>query len=285
VKILPDSLIRVRRIETDIESYLDQLGQIFQAFRDQDSGCASYGLLTAGRRWFVKHSEEPRGIASLRRAQDLHSTVRHQALPRLHNVFETRGGLALVFDWVPGELLYDYTRLRGEAGRRDPASPHARFRALPVPQILNALDTVYDVHLLLADHGFVAVDFYDGCILYDFDRARTYLCDLDEYRPGPFVLNEGRLPGSRRFMAPEEWRRGARIDQVTNVFTLGRTALELLSDGTTSSEAWRGSETERGVAVRATAADRGQRHQSVREFVEDWRSATESGRFLSFSPP
>jgi serine/threonine-protein kinase len=276
VKVPPGSLIRVRRIETGIEPYLDQLGEVFQAFRDQDSGCTSYGVSAAGRRWFVKHSDEPRGISSLRRALDLHSIVRHEALPGLHNAFVTPGGLALVFDWVPGELLYDYTRLRGEAGRRDPASPHARFRALPVARILDALETVYDVHLLLAGHGFVAVDFYDGCILYDFDRARTYLCDLDEYRPGPFVLSEDRLPGSRRFMAPEEWRRGATIDQVTNVFTLGRTAFELLGDGTISPDAWRGSETMRDVAVRATAKARGQRHQSVREFVEDWRSAVVS---------
>jgi serine/threonine protein kinase len=273
---MTDSLLQVRRIETAIEPYLDQLGEVFQSFRDQDSGCTSYGVLVAGKRWFVKHSDESWGIASLCRAQDLHSTLCHEALPSLHNAFETLGGLALVFDWVPGELLYDYTRFRGEAGRRDPTSPHARFRALPVGRILDALDTIYDVHLLLAARGFVAVDFYDGCILYDFDRARTYLCDLDEYRPGPFLLTGDRLPGSRRFMAPEEWRRGARIDQVTNVFTLGRTALELLGDGTTSPGTWRGSHIMREVVVRATSVERGERHQSVREFVQDWRSAAGS---------
>ena len=276
VSLKTGSLAAITQIDIDIESYLDQLGEVFRVFRDQDSGCTSYGLLVAGRRWFVKHSDEPRGLASLRRAQDLHSTVRHEALPSLHNAFQTLGGLALVFDWVPGELLYDYTRFRGEAGRRDPVSPHSRFRALPVARILDALDTIYDVHLLLADHGFVAVDFYDGCILYDFDRARTYLCDLDEYRPGPFWLSEDRLPGSGRFMAPEEWRRGARIDQVTNVFTLGRTALELLGDGTFSADTWRGSQIMREVVMRATSVERGERHQSVREFVRDWRSATRS---------
>jgi serine/threonine-protein kinase len=270
---MTDSLIKVRRIKVDIESYLDQLGEVFRAFRDQDSGCISYGVLAGGTRWFVKHSDEPRGFASLRRAQHLHSTVRHEALPGLHNAFETPGGLALVFDWVPGEPLYDYTRFRGEAGRRDPASPHTRFRALPLAQILKALDTIYDVHLLLAGQGFVAVDFYDGCLLYDFHRGRTYLCDLDEYRPGPFVLEADRLPGSRRFMAPEEWKRGATIDQVTNVFTLGRTAVELLGDGTTSLDTFRGNEAMKRVVVRATSVEREERQQSVREFVQDWRSA------------
>lgn len=35
--------------------------------------------------------------------------------------------------------------------------------------------------------------------------------------------------GSTRFMAPEEFVVGARIDQRTTVFTMGRTALQFLS--------------------------------------------------------
>ena len=38
--------------------------------------------------------------------------------------------------------------------------------------------------------------------------------------------------GSSRFMAPEEFERGALIDERTNVFTMGRTAAVLLADGT-----------------------------------------------------
>jgi len=263
-----------RKLTTDIESYLNEIGEVFQAFRDQDSGCVSFGVLAQGRRWFVKHSNNDRGMASLRRAQHLHSTVRHAALPRFYHAFETPGGLALVFDWVPGDVLYDYTLSRGNAGRKDPASAHARFRALPEAQILDALDRIYDVHLVLAEQGYVAVDFYDGCIIYDFEQAQTYLCDLDEYRAGPFVLEAERLPGSKRFMAPEEWKRGSRIDQVTNVFTLARTAMVLLGDGTGAMEPWRGTEEMREVVVRATRVNRVERHQTVREFMEYWRLAT-----------
>jgi serine/threonine protein kinase len=263
----------MRRIDTGIEDYLLEEGHIFRAFRDQDSGCVSYGVEAGGRRWFVKHSDEPRGLASLRRAEHLAAVAHHPALPRLRNTIETPGGLALVYDWAPGELLYDYACFRGEAGRNDPQSPHARFRALPVACIVDALNTIYDVHLLLAELGFVAVDFYDGCILYDFERAHTHLVDLDEYRPGPFVLQDERLPGSRRFMAPEEWVRGARIDQVTNVYTLGRTALVLLGDGRAPSAAWRGSEAMRAVALRATEGERDKRYGSVPAFVAAWRGA------------
>ncbi|HEX9616496.1 MAG TPA: hypothetical protein VGA03_03720 [Anaerolineales bacterium] len=266
------SLAGVKKIDIEIEAFLGGIGEIFRSFRDQDSGCVSYGVSAGGRRWFVKHSDEPRGIESLHRARQVYSTVRHPALPRLHNVFETESGLALVLEWLPGENLYEYTVAPGKAARANPLSPHARFCALPVRQVLEALDTIYDAHLALAGFGFVAVDFYDGCILYDFEQARTYLCDLDEYRPGPFINETDRLPGSRRFMAPEEFQRGARIDQVTNVFTLGRTALQLLGDGTVD-DAWRGSPAMLAVVARATEPERDRRYQDVREFVDDWRTA------------
>ena len=100
--------------------------------------------------------------------------------------------------------------------------------------------------------------------------------DLGEYRDGPFVLEMDRNYGSTCFMAPEEFQRGATIDQVTTVFNLGRAATVLLGDGTESMDAWRGSNRLKDVGTRATNAERSQRHQSVREFVEEWREAVEA---------
>ena len=82
-----------------------------------------------------------------------------------------------------------------------------------------------------------------------------------------------RAYGSRRFMAPEEFRRGATIDQVTNVFNLGRAAAVLLGDGTGSLDAWRGTKEMREVVERATSSERARRYQSVSELVEQWRAA------------
>jgi serine/threonine-protein kinase len=264
-------LLDINEVNEEIERYLARRGRIFKAFRRQDSGCVSYGVAADGRRWFVKHSNQARGIAGLRRARHLHQQVDHPALARLVNAFKTPDGLALVYEWLLGQVLYDYTA--GKGNRDDPAGAHARFRALPVEDILLALDTICDAHLALAQAGFVAVDFYDGCILYDFDSSRVYLCDFDEYRPGPFVLGDERLPGSRRFMAPEEWQRGAVIDQVTNVYTLGRTAVILLGGGQLTDLTWRGSAALLAVVSRATAADRALRQQSMRGFVAEWAAA------------
>ena len=268
----PHPITEVTAIDVHVETYLRAAGGVFRTFPHQDSGTMSYGVFADGERWFVKPSTDPSIVESLRRALRLNSAVQHPGLPRLHSSLSIPGGMALVYEWVPGEVLNDprYTR---EQRRHGPAHPHVRFRSLPTEEILAALDTVFDAHLLLAERGFVASDFYDGCIIYDFENHRTYLCDLDEYRKGPFVLDMDRAYGSTRFMAPEEFQRGAIIDQVTNVFNLGRAAAVLLGDGTESMDAWKGTEAMRKVVERATLADRTRRYQSVKELVGEWRAS------------
>jgi hypothetical protein len=113
----------------------------------------------------------------------------------------------------------------------------------------------------------VAVDLYDGCFLYDFDRYRMNLIDLDEYRPGPFRLNADRLPGSRRYMSPEEFTRGAVIDDRTTVHLLGRMLDHLLDSPT----GWRGDHAERLVVNRATQPHPTERYQTVEALVRAWR--------------
>ncbi|MBS2532556.1 hypothetical protein KGQ20_07205 [Catenulispora sp. NF23] len=95
--------------------------------------------------------------------------------------------------------------------RRNPATAITRFRALPIQ---DALDAVLRAHLAVEAAGLVAVDFYDGR-LYDFQAGVMHLCDLDEYRPGLFVLDADRLPGSTRYMAPEQHQRGALIGSLS----------------------------------------------------------------------
>mgnify|MGYP006990364804 CR=1 FL=1 len=63
--------------------------------------------------------------------------------------------------------------------------------------------------------GYVAVDFYDGSILYDVREHKTTICDVDVFRRQPCVNDMGRMWGSSRFQAPEEYRLGAAIDEGT----------------------------------------------------------------------
>ncbi|HEY5889433.1 MAG TPA: serine/threonine protein kinase [Acidimicrobiia bacterium] len=174
---------------------------------------------------------------------------------------------SLVYPWVEGKVLNLSTKSGSDkSGLR-------RFQEIPISDAVTALTRILDAHLSVVDAGFVAVDLYDGCFLYDFDTKSMCLIDLDEYRPGPFTLTEDRLPGSTRYMVPEEFVRGSMIDRRTTVFNLGRT-LEILLD---SSNGWRGSDEQARVAVRATAADPAERFDSVQQLVEDWIAACSTG--------
>lgn len=229
---------------------LEALGTTFAVFDQQDSGCVSYGVQQdSGRRLFVKISTTPGAVDSLRRALALHSAVSHPAIVAPLEAHELPSGdIAIVYPWRDGDILRPPSR--------------ERFLALPVPLILDAIDTILDAHLTIAAAGFVEADLYDGAFLYDFDRERMQLIDLDEYRPGPFTVEDDRLPGSRRFMAPEQWRRGATIDERTTVYVLGRAARLLLTEASQAQE---------DVIATATDPDPDRRFPTVADLAAAWR--------------
>lgn len=260
----------VERIQSDPEAFLSAAGEIFAVFdsRTQDSGNISYGVETGAGRFFVKtagltddrkpffhHDDRAR---ALRNAARLADSSTHRALPKLRQVIESATGPMLVYDWVDGELV------RG-------CLP--RVRCLHAPEIVALLTEIYSLHLDLSRLGWVAVDFYDGSMLYDFERRRVHAIDLDSYHLGPFTNRMGRMFGSTRFMAPEEYEMGAAIDQRTTVFTLGRAALILLSDNSLERNMFRGTEAQRAVALTATAQDPDHRFQTVEDMYTAWMSA------------
>ncbi|MGE5828573.1 MAG: serine/threonine protein kinase [Micromonosporaceae bacterium] len=254
-------------------AWLAGLGTRFAVFDQQDSGCVSYGVDPSdGRRLFVKASTTPSAVESLRRALRLHAAVHHPAMVAPIAAHELDDGqLVLVYPWRDGRLLRP-TTASGSAVRTDPDGAMVAFRSLPVPRVQVALDAILDAHEAVTRAGFVAVDLYDGCFLYDFDAHRMQLIDLDEYRPGPFTVDADRLPGSSRYMAPEEWRRGATIDERTTVHGLGRT-LRLLLDAGDEENAWRGNPTQLAVVHRATAAEPDDRFPTVAALRRAWREA------------
>lgn len=257
-------------------AFLATAGHVCAIFdeRTQDSGNISYGVDVANTRYFVKTAGLPTvarpflihqaRVELLRNAIRLHECVKHPALVPLRNVVESPFGPMLVFDWVTGELLGT-----ARESRSDPSSAYVRFRQLPVERILAALDEVIDLHRELASAGYVAVDFYDGSLLYDFGASRIHAIDLDSYHRGPFVNRMGRMFGSTRFMAPEEFERGAEIDERTTVHTLGRCVLELLTNPLTGS--FRGPTLLRELAETASARLPTARHPAVAEFAAAWR--------------
>ncbi|WP_345673505.1 serine/threonine protein kinase [Yinghuangia aomiensis] len=249
------------------------MGHIFRVFDAQDSGCISYGVRTGDNsRWFVKSATTPAGARSLDRAREFHTRIRHTAVIPVRHSFTAANRPALVYPWVDGQVLYHPT-VHTRPDRTAPTAPMAHFRRLPLPLVHQALERILQAHLVIAAAGFVGVDLYDGCFLYDFARDRMHLCDLDEYRPGPFTLGTERLPGSTRYMAPEETTAGAEINERTTVYALGR-AIRLLMDSGDAESAWRGTSDQLRVVEQATAADPTLRYSTVHELCTRWRAAT-----------
>jgi len=278
VEIMNHPLLSPLTIDQPPDVYLPGIGDIFALFNTQDSGNVSYGVTVQGERYFVKSAGSPADtqpylnhigrVVLLRNAVHLTQSVDHPALCPLHHVIESPQGPLLVYEWIEGELI-----CVPPAQRNDPASTYQRFRALPAAEITGALDNIFDLHATLAAAGWIAVDFYDGCLLYDFRRQTLRIMDLDTYHQGPFVNEMGRMFGSARFMVPEEFQLGATIDQRTNVFTLGRMIAVFLGDGTLARAPFRGNDACYAVMHQACQMERADRFATVADFYAAWRAA------------
>jgi len=263
--------------QTDLtpHAFVAQHADVFAVFdaTTQDSGNVSYGARVGEERLFIKTAGLPgdRGaflthdarVALLHNAVRLARSVFDPALPALRNVVESAEGPLLVYEWVDGELVGT-----SAARRSDPDSAFARFRSLDAHERAAALDAVFRLHVTLAERGWIASDFYDGSLLYDFVRRRIHVVDLDSYRDGPFTNDMGRMFGSDRFMAPEEYELGARIDECTTVFTMGRTIEQFVALGTPAITS---------LITRACDHDPRRRFLTVAEFYDAWRALGISG--------
>ncbi len=249
-------------------SFLERYGRVFQVFDDQDSGNICFGVESGGKRYFVKFAGAPtlRGtgtpkeaVERLKAALPLYQDLQQESLIRLEEAVETEGGFALVFQWAEGDCM----------GRMYPEA-HRKFMALPIERRMAVFRDILRFLEYTASRQYLAVDFYDGSILYDFESGRTSICDIDFFRRMPCVNDMGRMWGSSLFQAPEEYRLGAVLDEVTNVYTAGAFAFALFGGYERSRDSWQLNEGLYGTAVRAVSRERSQRQQSVREFREEW---------------
>jgi serine/threonine protein kinase len=260
-------------------------GRVLDTFdhRTQDSGNVSWSVETPSGSFFVKTAGTPAAppegapvpyldhagrVELLRNAVQLARSCDHPCLARLRNVVESPTGPMLVYDHAQGELV---GTSRGR--REDPTSAYQRFAHLQAEQLLRHFDALIDLHRRLAEAGWVACDLYDGCLLVDFGTGRLTVVDLDSYRRGPGANTMGRMFGSTRFMAPEEFRLGAPIDQRTTVFTLGRLVWHFATRLSERADQFCGSAALRAVVGRATAGAREERFGSVEALAVAWQGA------------
>ncbi len=252
-------------------SFLKAYGTVFKVYDDQDSGNICFGTEKDGQRYFVKFAgaftqqykgDSADAIARLKGTWPLYRDLKHKCLIEFLEAREMGGGFAMVFKWADGDCM----------GRMYPAA-HRRFMNLPVDARLTVFRDLLDFFEYVASQKYVAIDFYDGSIMYDFENGQTTFCDIDFFRKQPCINDMGRMWGSSLFQSPEEFQAGAAIDEITNVYTMGATAFALFGGYNRTRDKWQLGESLFEVAAKAVSDDRLQRQQSIRQLKDEWENA------------
>lgn len=264
--------------------WLRSLGKVFSVFDQQDSGNICFGVEKEGKKKFVKYagarpmefSGNPQdAVSRLTDAVRLYPDLNHPHLIQMIDHFQTDSGYAAIFEWFEGECLHSHWSFAKTPKYTHPDSPFYKYKRMPIEKRLRSLDAIFSFHTYVESKGYVAVDFYDGSILYDFSNHVTKICDIDFYRKAPAVNDIGEnFWGAKRSKAPEEFELGAPIDSKTNVFTMGAIAFGLLGGEMDHSfTKWEAGKPLYKVALRAVSVDRELRYENVNIFKSFWDKA------------
>ncbi|MCL2689628.1 MAG: hypothetical protein FWE57_07265 [Chitinispirillia bacterium] len=276
-------------------SFLNKYGKVFCVFDENDSGNISFGVDNGEEKHFVKIAgaktlnsciSQEKTVDLLKSAMPTYRELKHPNLIELIDDYAVDDLYVAVFKWADGECLFDHWNFDKYMNNPSIVPPIKRFKRLSCEKRLNAFNTYFDFLAFTESKNHVAVDFYDGSIMYDFKRDFVTICDIDFFRKSPAVNDMGKdFWGAIRLKAPEEYILGARIDSVTNVFTLGAMLFGLFGvyDGNDLAkmyaenaffpckyEFWELNEDLYKIALKAVSKDRKDRYRSVKNFHEEW---------------
>jgi len=166
-----------------------------------------------------------------------------------------------------------------------------KFKSLSIEKRLNVVEKLFSFFETFIDSGYVAVDFYDSSIMYDFENDEVTFCDIDLFRKLPTKNDLGKdYFGTKRLKAPEENELGATIDELTSEFTLGAIIFDMFSNVDNIVERY-----EKGmfipnnienfelskevyyILITATSYDRNNRYDSIKEFYKFFINAVKEG--------
>jgi serine/threonine-protein kinase len=255
-------------------SFLSKYGKVFKVFDEQASGNISFGIENGEHKYFIKfagvrpekynefNGDPTSAVVRLKEAVPVYVDLKHPSLIKFIKAEEIGNGYAALFEWeeAPGIEPLD-------------SPEYVKFMTMPSEKKLRVFEDIMKFHLYVAERGYVALDFYDGSILYDYDNEKVIICDIDFYQKSPYIGDLGRICGSSRFSSPEERESGAVIDEITNVYTMGAIAFMLFTHSDRSPEAWPLNLALYDVVKKAVNDDRDKRQQSIEQLIAEWKAA------------
>lgn len=211
--------------------WIKEYGIVFQVIDETASGCICFGLINEDKKYFLKIAgantieaevTPKESIATLKEAVKLYKILQHPNLIKLVDHYPYKQYYVAVFEWADGECLFDHWNFENYSKNPQLVRPYERFKKLSIKKKLDSIEVIFSFLESVANKNYVAVDFYDGSIMYDFKNDKTTICDIDFFRKKPTINNVGEnFWGTKRLKSPEEYIYGACIDECTNVFNLG----------------------------------------------------------------
>ena len=277
-------------------SWLKQFGEVFSVVDETGSGCICFGIRKDNKDYFYKiagaktvESElsESESISLLKHSIQIYKDLSHENLIKLVDDFEYNEFYIAVFEYAYGECLFDHWNF--EKYKKDPSivTPKQRFNSLSKEKKLDVVSKLFSFFINTIDKGYLAVDFYDSSIIYNFDDESVSFCDIDLFRKAPTINDKGiDYYGTKRLKAPEENVLNAVIDERTNELTLAAIIFDMFSNVSNTKlrkekgmfipndfQEFELSKDVYDVLIKATSYNPDNRYPTIRKFKEEFNKA------------
>lgn len=280
-------------------SWLNNYGKVFLVIDETGSGCISFGIEKDNKKYFFKIAgaktveaeiSEEESIKLLKEAVVKYQDIKHDNLIKYVDSFDYKEFFVVIYEFAEGECLFDHWNFDRYKKTKE-VTPLMKFKSLSIKKRLNVVEKLFSFFETFIDSGYVAVDFYDSSIMYDFENDEVTFCDIDLFRKLPTKNDLGKdYFGTKRLKAPEENELGATIDELTSEFTLGAIIFDMFSNIkniyeryekgmfiSNDFETFELSKDVYDVLIKATNYDRNNRYNSIKEFHKVFINAVKEG--------
>ena len=279
-------------------SWVNDYGIAFSVIDETGSGCISFGVQKDNKKYFIKIAgaktveaeiSEQESIDLLKDAVEKYKNIHHQNLIKYIDSFDINEFFAVIFEYADGECLFDHWNFEKYKNDSTLITPIQKFKKLEISKRLDVVYKLFSFFETFINAGYVAVDFYDSSIIYNFEKDEATFCDIDLFRKLPTKNDLGKdYYGTKRLKAPEENELGATIDELTNEFTLGAIIFDIFSNVSNNDkryeigmfipndlEEFELNDKTYNVLLKATNYDRNNRYTSINEFEAEFRKSLE----------